>query len=84
MGLHAGARTYARAHRFRQAGGGYDRDLWTAKHVHERIRYIHANPVRRGMVDTPEDWPWSSCRAWQEGADEPLRIDRASLPPLER
>ena len=26
----------------------------------EVIRYIHRNPVRRGLVVKPEDWPWSS------------------------
>lgn len=24
------------------------------------IRYIQMNPVRAGLVDRPEDWPWSS------------------------
>ena len=26
------------------------------------IRYIHRNPVSRGLVAKPEDWPWSSFR----------------------
>jgi len=59
-------------------------DLWTAKELHEKIAYIHNNPVRRGLIQRPEDWPWSSCRAWQTGIDEPLRIDRETLPPIER
>lgn len=33
--------------RFRQRGGGYDRNLWSPKYVWETIDYIHANPVRR-------------------------------------
>jgi putative transposase len=26
----------------------------------EKLRYMHRNPVRRGLVAKPEDWPWSS------------------------
>ena len=28
----------------------------------EKLRYIHRNPVRRGLVEKPEDWQWSSFR----------------------
>jgi hypothetical protein len=28
----------------------------------ELSRYIHLNPVRGGLVDTPSDYRWSSCR----------------------
>ena len=26
-------------------------------------RYVVLNPVRAGMVETPEQWPWTSYRA---------------------
>lgn len=29
----------------------------------ELSRYVVLNPVRAGMVASPEDWPWSSCNA---------------------
>jgi putative transposase len=70
------------SHHFWQAGGGYDRNLRSATDVHEKIDYIHFNPVRRGLVEHPRDWPWSSWRAWNTGANEPLHIDRHSVPPL--
>ena len=73
-----------RSYRFWQPGGGYDRNIWTVNRLHAKVNYIHANPVRRGLVERPEDWAWSSWRAWGEGVDEPLRIDRESLPPIER
>jgi putative transposase len=73
-----------RRHRFWQPRGGYDRNIWTAVEAHEKIGYIHANPVRRGLVEDPADWPWSSCRGWDEGIDEPIPLDRKSLPPIER
>jgi len=28
----------------------------------EKLRYMHRNPVKRGLVAKPEDWPWSSFR----------------------
>ncbi len=33
--------------RFWQRGGGYDTNLWTPKFIHEKIAYIHNNPVER-------------------------------------
>jgi putative transposase len=72
-----------RHYRFWQRGGGYDRNLRTVADIHRNIEYVHANPVRRGLVKAPDDWPWSSYRAWQTGEDRPIAIDRVSLPPLE-
>jgi len=71
-----------RSYRFWQRGGGYDRNLRSVADIYEKIEYIHANPVRRGLVPTPDAWKWSSCMAWQTGRDEPMAIDRGSLPPL--
>jgi putative transposase len=69
-----------RAHRFWQRGGGYDRNLRSVDDIHEKINYVHNNPVRRGLVDRASSWRWSSCRAWETGEDTPIAIDRASLP----
>ena len=70
------------SHRFWQPGGGYDRNLRTVRDVYEKIRYVHENPVRRHLVERPEDWPWSSYRAWTKDVDEPISLDRDSLPPM--
>jgi putative transposase len=70
-----------RSHRFWQRGGGYDRNMWTSAEIHEKIEYVHNNPVRRDFVGTPELWPWSSAHAWVTGEDVPLAIDRESVPP---
>jgi putative transposase len=32
-----------------------------------QLRYIHRNPVKRGLCHAPEEWPWSSFRAWALG-----------------
>ena len=71
-----------RVHRFWQRGGGYDRNLRTVNDIYEKIEYVHANPVRRGLVKNAQEWPWSSSRAWETGEDAPIPLDRNSLPSL--
>jgi putative transposase len=36
------------------------------KHV-EKLRYMHRNPVKRGLVAAPEQWRWSSFRHYSLG-----------------
>ncbi len=40
----------------------YDFNVVTYAKFTEKLRYIHRNPVTRGLVNSPEDWPWSSYR----------------------
>jgi putative transposase len=68
------------SYRFWQRGGGYDRNIWSLPEVLEKVRYTHENPLRRGLVERPQQWPWSSWRAWECGGEEPLPIDKHSLP----
>ena len=68
------------AHRFWQRGGGYDRDLRDAGTIHATIDYIHANPVRRGLVAHPNDYQWSSAAFFTGVREGPLRPDVASIP----
>jgi putative transposase len=45
----------------------YDFSVWSrTKHI-EKLKYIHRNPVVRGLVARPEDWPWSSFRHYAMG-----------------
>jgi len=52
--------------------GKQNRNLW-AEHFDDvpvpgtdalktKLKYIHHNPVRRGLVENAEDYPWSSAR----------------------
>jgi putative transposase len=52
--------------RFWQPGGGYDRNVIEPYTLAEMIEYIHANPVRRGLVKKAEDWKGSRA-GWFEG-----------------
>jgi REP element-mobilizing transposase RayT len=40
-------------------------------HDWELTRYIHLNPVRAGMEERPEEYPWSSCRAYFDSRRAP-------------
>ncbi|WP_152053266.1 REP-associated tyrosine transposase [Tautonia marina] len=35
--------------------------------LEEKLKYIHLNPVRAGLVERPVDWPWSSARWYEQG-----------------
>jgi len=39
------------------------------------IRYIHRNPVVRGLVAKPEDWAWSSFRHYATGVKGTVEIE---------
>ena len=47
----------------------HDFNVWTAKKRVEKLRYMHRNPVKRGLVKSPEQWRWSSYRFYL--LDEP-------------
>jgi putative transposase len=60
--------------RFWTPGGGYDRNVTESRTLRGVIQYIHENPVRRGLVEKPTDWKWSSA-LWYEERTGPLRVD---------
>lgn len=66
--------------RFWQQGGGYDRNILSSKELWEKIDYMHANPVRRGLSEHPADWKWSSAAQYCGANDAPLIIDMSDLP----
>jgi putative transposase len=45
----------------------YDFNVWNKAKTAEKLSYMHQNPVRRGLVANPEDWPWSSFRHYATG-----------------
>ena len=50
--------------------------LWSGWMIWQKINYIHANPVRAGLVASAKDYSWSSFRAFYAGSGEPLPIDQ--------
>jgi putative transposase len=71
-------------HRFWQPGGGYDRNITSTKALRAAIDYIHANPVRRGLVATAEVWEWSSARWYAGLRPVQMGIDQDVLTELAR
>ncbi len=66
--------------RFWQKGGGYDHNVTEIDTLLQTIRYIHLNPVRKGFVDSPEEWFYSSASTWAGFYDDPISIDKEDWP----
>ena len=65
--------------------GGAPKHLWQARYYDfnvrtpekrvEKLRYMHRNPVKRGLVEKPEDWAWSSFRHYATGVEGVVEIE---------
>lgn len=53
----------------------YDFNVWSERKFVEKLRYIHRNPVTRGLVETAMDWPWSSFRHYMTGERGVVEIE---------
>src|SRR5216683_3058387 len=69
----------------------YDFNTFTTGKFVEKVRYIHRNPVTRGLVAHPEDYRWSSFNHYATGKPGPIEIEsewtwnrreRESTPPI--
>ncbi len=40
----------------------YDRNVRDEREFSMKLRYLHRNPVKRGLVTEPAEWKWSSFR----------------------
>jgi REP-associated tyrosine transposase len=54
----------------------YDFNVWSARKRVEKLRYMHRNPVQRGLVESPEQWRWSSFRAYFFGEAGPVAVNQ--------
>ena len=45
----------------------YDHNVRNYEGFVTQLRYIHRNPVKRGLCTMPKEWPWSIFRAWALG-----------------
>jgi len=55
----------------------HDFNVWTARKRIEKLRYIHRNPVKRGLVSAPELWAWSSFRWYALGESGVVKVNEA-------
>jgi putative transposase len=53
----------------------YDHNVGDYDSFVGKLRYIHRNPVKRGLCAKPEDWKWSSFRHYATGEDCGVEIE---------
>jgi REP-associated tyrosine transposase len=53
----------------------YDHNIRNYESFVGKLRYIHRNPVKRGLCATPEDWEWSSFRHYATGVEGIVQIE---------
>lgn len=46
--------------------GSHPQRIQNLAMMRQKVTYIHNNPVKRGWVDAPEDWRYSSARNYAE------------------
>jgi putative transposase len=53
----------------------YDFVVFTERKRIEKLRYMHRNPVKRGLVLEPQQWAWSSFRHYADGVHGPVLVN---------
>ena len=54
----------------------YPYGVYSEKKRLEKLNYMHNNPVKRGLVRSPEEWPWSSFRFYYLNDSSLLSMDK--------
>jgi len=57
----------------------YDFNVFSHKKKKEKLDYMHANPVNRGLVKHPKDWPWSSFSFYTKDGAGLVEIDPVDI-----
>jgi putative transposase len=57
----------------------YDHWIRSERELQKIIRYVEWNPVKAGLADSVEQWPWSSAHV--ADASQP-QTTRSSAPPV--
>ena len=53
----------------------YDFPVWSEAKRIEKLRYLHRNPVKRGLAARPEEWKWSSFLHYATGVENTVEIE---------
>lgn len=56
--------------------GFHPEAIYTPSFAQQKIEYLHNNPVRKGLVDAPEQWRYSSARNYLLNDESGMEIDR--------
>jgi hypothetical protein len=53
----------------------YDFNVWSKGKTKEKLNYMHANSVARGLVKHPKEWMWSSGSFCELKRERLIRMD---------
>lgn len=54
----------------------WEMNIFSQKFVHQKLNYIHANPLRANLVEEPAEFPYSSYRNYVRDENWLIEIDR--------
>ncbi|MHC4539079.1 MAG: REP-associated tyrosine transposase [Planctomycetota bacterium] len=58
----------------------WEHQIRDEKDLHKHVNYIHYNPVKHGLIDDVEDWPWSTYHRFvREGFYKHRRLNDDGL-----
>jgi putative transposase len=52
----------------------YAFNIYSRRKMEEKLRYIHANPVRAGLVRQATEWRWSSAKYYELGRSVGVKV----------
>ena len=55
----------------------WDVQVFSERFVRQKLNYIHRNPLRAGLVELPEQYPYSSYRNYVLGEEWLIEVDRS-------
>jgi putative transposase len=56
--------------------GYYSFNIYSDRKMREKLEYMHANPVRAGLVARPAEWRFSSAAFYASGVDVGIAIEQ--------
>lgn len=56
--------------------GNWEQILVSEEFIREKLNYIHRNQVRAGLVASPRDYPYSSCRNYELCDESLIEMDK--------
>jgi putative transposase len=57
----------------------YDFTVWSERKRVEKLRYMHRNPLKRGLVLEPQQWRLSSCPWYALGEMGPVKLNDGTV-----
>ncbi len=56
--------------------GYWDKNIFSEKMLRQKLNYIHNNPIRAGLVESPDKYPYSSFRNYELDDEALIEIDK--------